>query len=709
MNVKVLFAAVPLMSVASVMAQTGVKMPVGDVETIEVTGRAQQFYLDSNTRVGTKTNANIMEIPLSVQVLTRELMNDQAARDITDMYRSVAGVSEFSYSGVTFRGFRDDGNVFYDGVRGDPFSGFSVPQLFNVERVEVLKGPAASLYGGGEPGGMINYVSRKPSFTNAKQLQLTLGNFNLAGGSIDATGALTDSLAYRFGAFYEAQDSFRYNADSENSELAGGLSYLLGDNTTLTATYDYIVQNLGGNRLRGVPVDDNGNFLVTRRYNANEKGDFQDLEALVLQTNLEHHFSDALYFNGTLRYLTNERRQGYHESREWVDVNGDGVANIDDQTIKREYRSQYRANDELSVTLDFVYDVQFGGVEHQILVGGDAFNVDTDYDYYRARYAADGVANLNIFTLNYGNTDPATYNLKNMNRDGFKRTRAGLYLQDTMALSSQWSLMIGARWDRFDEESKENSGDYTDSKISPRVGLSYFVNAKTTLYTNYSESFNPVDTSDQAEAGVVALSPETGNQIEIGLKQSWLDDAMVTTVAIYQIDKENLVTTNPAFIEGVNDSIEPALLNFGLVESDGLEFTLVGDITNRISITANYAYNDTVVSEGDAGNTFGEGDRFVNAPKHQAGLWGRYALPRIHSSIALGADYVSEQWNFNGQRVKPYVVWDASWRTALENWTLQLNVKNLFDKVYAVSGFSRRNGHFPGKPREIMIEAMYEF
>ena len=127
-----------------------------DVETIEVTGRAQQFYLDSSTRVGTKTESDIMQIPLSVQVLTRQLIADQAARDITDLYRSIAGVSEFSYSGVTFRGFRDDANVFYDGVRGDPFSGFSVPQLFNVERVEVLKGPAAALYGGGEPGGMIN-------------------------------------------------------------------------------------------------------------------------------------------------------------------------------------------------------------------------------------------------------------------------------------------------------------------------------------------------------------------------------------------------------------------------------------------------------------------------------------------------------------------------------------------------------------------------
>ncbi|MGY0594349.1 MAG: TonB-dependent receptor plug domain-containing protein, partial [Paraglaciecola chathamensis] len=130
-----------------------------DIEHLEVTGRAQQFYLDSRTKLGTKTDADLLDIPMSAQVLTAQLISDQAARDITDLYRSIAGVSEYSYSGVTFRGFRDDGNVFYDGVRGDPYSGFSVPDLFNVARVEVLKGPAAALYGGGEPGGMINYVT----------------------------------------------------------------------------------------------------------------------------------------------------------------------------------------------------------------------------------------------------------------------------------------------------------------------------------------------------------------------------------------------------------------------------------------------------------------------------------------------------------------------------------------------------------------------
>ena len=512
-----------------------------NVEKIEVTGRAQQFYLDSNTRVGTKTDADIMEIPLSVQVLTHQLIADQAARDITDLYRSIAGVSEFSYSGVTFRGFRDDANVFYDGVRGDPFSGFSVPQLFNVERVEVLKGPAAALYGGGEPGGMINYVSRQPSFNEEKNITVTGGNFSLLGASTELTGAVTDTMAYRFGAFYEAQDSFRNNADSENIEFAGGALFALGDNTQLTTTYDYIVQNLGGNRLRGVPVDDDGNFLVDPSYNANEKGDYQDLEALVLQANLQHNFNDNFTFNGTLRYLDNERDQAYHESRSWVDVNGDGVADINDETIQREYRKQYRANEELSLTLDFVYDTTLLGLDHQLLFGGDWHNVETQYDYLRARYEADGVGNLNIFDLNYGETDPSTYNLTDLDRDGLKRDRASIYVQDKIAFSPEWALMVGARFDYFDEQSMDTDTEYNDKDITPRAGLIYTPTQETTVYLNYSESFNPVDSSDYEDAGVTPLDPETGNQVELGLKQSWLNGSIMTTVAVYQIEKENLV------------------------------------------------------------------------------------------------------------------------------------------------------------------------
>jgi len=682
------------------------------LEEIVVTGRAADYYLDTRTSVGSKLELDVLELPQSAQVLTAQLIADQAARDITDLYRSIAGVSEFSYSGVTFRGFRDSDNVFYDGVRGDPFSGFSVPQIYNIERVEVLKGPAAALYGRGEPGGMINYVTKKPSFERESELMLTGGNFDLLGGAAEFRGPLSDAIAYRLASFYERQDSFRDNADAENLQLAGGLLFQLAEATSLTTTVEYIEQDLGGNRLRGVLADDNGNFIVDREFNTNEASDFQDLEALVAQAILEHDFSDSVSLSTTLRYLDNERAQRYHEPRGWVDVNGDGEANAADGVIAREFRDQFRANEELSLTVDLTWDFDFGGLEHQFLVGGDYFTVDTEYDYLRARFEADNVLNLNVFQPNYGETDPSSYDLTDLNPDGVESERYGFYIQDYVRLTERWSLMAGLRYNDFEDTDKRSGFAYADDDIAPRAGLIYQPVDNASIYLNYSESFNPAGLGDQADVAEDGrLSPETGTQYELGWKQKWLDGAILTTVALYQITKTDVAQANPADT-GPGDG-NPALLALGEVESQGVELTLVGDLTERLAVTANYAYNDVEVVEGVAGdslrNTFGDGREFANAPEHQLGLWMRYALPGLGSSVAFGADHVSEQTSLSGQKVKPYTVFDASWTTAWQQFDLQLNIRNLLDKEFAVSGFIDRTGHFPGAPREILAQLRYHF
>ncbi|MEM7080071.1 MAG: TonB-dependent receptor [Pseudomonadota bacterium] len=678
-------------------------------EEIVVVGRAQTFYLQSDTRLGAKIDLDVVDLPQSVQILTKQLIIDQAARDITDLYRSIAGVSEFSYSGVTFRGFRDSGNVFYDGVRGDPYSGFSVPQLFNIERVEVLKGPSAALYGSGEPGGMINYVTKKPRFETTRDFAATAGNYSLYGASADATGALAENVAYRVGAFYESQDSFRRNADETNLEVATGVLWRLGDATELTASVNYVEQELGGHRLRGVLADDDGDFIVGRSFNTNESSDFQDLQALVGQLNLKHDFSETLQVSATLRYLDNEREQGYHEPRGWVDANGDGDANQADGTIRREYRDQFRANEETSLTIDVTKDFTFNDMAHTFLAGADYHVVDTEYDYLRARYAADGVVDLNVYDRNYGITNPATYNLTDLNRDGVEVRRYGFYVQDYVRLNEAWAVMLGVRYDDFEDEDKSDGYSFSDDHLSPRLGITFRPAANTTFYLNYSESFKPASLGAQEDVeGDSALDPERGTQWELGWKQQWLEGQLLSTVAVYQIVKEDLALTNP-LDTGPGDG-QPELINLGEVESQGAEFTLVGDLTQNWTMTANYAWNDTEVVEGSSiRNTFGDGSEFVNAPEHQVGLWTRYDFDRLNSSIAFGVDYVSEQRSFNDQMVKAYTTVDASWTTSWERITLQINATNLFDKEYAVSGFLERTGHFPGAPREIVAQLRYQF
>jgi iron complex outermembrane receptor protein len=255
---------------------------VTDLDSVQVIGRAQRLYKADEAAVGTRTDTPLERVPQSVQVLPRELIDDQAARQVTDLYRSISGISYFSYAGVTLRGFRQE-NVLYDGLRGDPYSGFSVPQLFNIERIEVLKGPGGALYGGGDPGGVINYVSKKPKRQREGSVEIQAGNYGFRAASVELTGPLAgnDRLRYRVGAYADDESPFRRNTDAQS--LIGDVAVALdiGETGELTLQYTDVTQNLGGNRLRGVPVDDNGGFLTAIDWNHNEPTDYLDMRAKV--------------------------------------------------------------------------------------------------------------------------------------------------------------------------------------------------------------------------------------------------------------------------------------------------------------------------------------------------------------------------------------------------------------------------------------------
>ncbi|WP_235575814.1 TonB-dependent siderophore receptor [Pseudoalteromonas porphyrae] len=295
---------------------------ITDIEKISVIGRAFSLYRPMDSSFGTRTNTEIEKIPQSIQILPQELINDQAARQITDLYSNIAGVNAFSYSGVTFRGFRQD-EILYDGVKGDPFNGFAVPQLFNIEQIAVLKGPAGAVYGSGNPGGIINYVTKKPKFTDKHSIEFEVGNDDFFSGALESTGTLNDNLdnhAYRVGLYRDSEKPFRNNTSSDNTIVDLGYTWLISGATELTAQYTYIEQELGGARLRGVPADDEGNFLADISWNHNEATDFQNVEAHVYQATLKHEINDIWRTDITARYFDNEEVQNYHEPRGLVDT-----------------------------------------------------------------------------------------------------------------------------------------------------------------------------------------------------------------------------------------------------------------------------------------------------------------------------------------------------------------------------------------------------
>ncbi|MEM9212319.1 MAG: TonB-dependent receptor, partial [Pseudomonadota bacterium] len=611
--------------------------------------------------------------------------------------------SVFSYAGVTARGFRQE-EIFFDGLRGDPYAGFAVPQLFNVEQIDFLKGPSGMLYGPGAPGGLFNYVTKKPTEDFSARLAGVVGTEARYGGSYEVNGALpVDGARGRFGIFYEERDTARANTDSETLIYDAGLGFDLGfADLVLQATrYE---QDLTGNRLRGVITDDDGNFLADRRWNHNEPDDFLDLVSNNFQASLEGDISDSLTWDAAIRYTDSEENQEYHEPRDPIDTDMDGVV---DFIATREFRDQTRAEESISFGANAIWSTSIGSVDNRLLVGVDYFDGEDVFDYDRARGVGDNVQGLSLIDPVYGQSDRTTYTLTTL-ADGelSEQSREGAYILNEATLG-KFVLTGGLRFDRFEDD--DDDVDFDDEKVTPRLGAVYKARPDVSLFAQWSESYEPQNIGDQDSRVGGPFDPTEGEIFEGGVKTSLLGGRVQSTVSIYEITRTNLLQNSGEDADG--DGFDD-LIAFGEVTSQGLEIDLATDITPDWVLTASYAYNDTkVTGDTEEGGTDrirnrvpGNEDRFANAPKHQFGFWTRYQVPAINTAVALGGDYVSEQLTLSGQDVQSYFIFDASVIWESDALDVILRVDNLLDEEYASSGFLERTGSFPGDPRSIFIE-----
>lgn len=678
------------------------------LEHIEVKGRAQTLYRVDSSNLGTRTDTPLDEVPQNIQVLPEALIRDQAARQITDLYRSMSGVSSFSYSGVTFRGFRQD-EILYDGVRGDPFNGFAVPQLFNIDEIQVLKGAAGALYGSMAPGGLINYTTKKPTAVPERVLKLAMGNDSFYSGSVELSGPLTDDATqrYRAGIYKDSEKPFRRNTDVENQILDFGYAIDLTQDTVLTLQYTDVEQDYGGARLRGVVTDAQGNFLADRSWNHNESSDFQRLTAEVYQARLDHQVNTYWSTDVTVRGYQNQELQNYHEPFCSFDTDGDGVVDY----CGRQFRDQNRENDSISVTWNNIVELNSGDINHTLLIGADYLRQDSFFAGRNAQPVESGgvVPGLSLVNPQYGLTSRDNYNLDAVtpNITDTETERKGLYLQDQLTLSERWNVLLGLRWDSFEDTDQRNNTTVSGNDTSWRLGTTYQLTDYARGYLVAASGFVPQTAASQVAEVGGPFEPETSRLYEAGIRFSLLNDAIRLNTALYQITRNNILQADPRGDVG-GDGLDD-LLALGEVRSRGFELDILGDLTDNWVMNLNYAYNDTKVTEDTSGITNAVNGRFANAPKHQIGLWSRYELPVILSSFAVGVDYVGEQISLGGQAVKSYTVFDISWQTEWQSWLVQLNVKNVFDKTYASSGFIARTGHFPGEPRRIYLTTTYQF
>ena len=688
------------------------------IEEILVTGRETKGYKAENLSLQSKFPAPLIDIPQNILVLSRDLLEDQAAVDVSDLYRSISGVSTFSFSGVTFRGFRQD-EVRYDGLLGDPFLGFSVPRTFDTERLEVIKGPSAALFGGGEPGGLINYVTRSPAEEREGYVRGVKGDMGLWGFAAEASGPVTEDgrLRMRLGGSFEDTRTFRFNTNKEDTQIALDTVWLPTDDTQVSLKLDYIEQDFQGARLRGVPVDDNGDFLTTIKFNTNEETDFQNLESGVIAADIAHAVNDAFNIRVAGRVIISEEEQNYHEPR--------GLREQGGRTIMlREFRDQLRDSEQYTALAEASYDFDLGPTGHKFLFGGEWFRLN-DTGVFKTAINEEqaaafflpsnfAVPSLDFLNPDFGNSSPALFDFARIFDRDIEFDRYSFYAQDQITLTDALILTLGGRWERFEEDVEivnntlgsivTSQDSDSDDALTFRGGLTWKVTEDLSTFFLFSEGFTPQSASSQDPSAGGPFPPEEGRLFEGGFKWEPFGDGLLVQVSGYQIKKLNLLVADPT--PGAPTGV---IVPIGEARSRGMDLDIIGQITPDWSASLNYAFNETKILEGADEIRNAVGNEFANAPDHQLGLWSKYEIRPIQSSIAGGMNYVSERISLSGQRIKPYAIFDAAWTTQWEFLTAQVNITNIFDKTFAESGFIARTGHFPGEPRSVRFTLTANF
>lgn len=677
--------------------------------TVDVVASLREYHIDESS-IATRINARLIDIPQSVQVFPNQLIEDRAILEGNELFRNVSGMNQNTYSAMTFRGFTQR-EILFNGTRGNPFgslegdvnnAGFSTSQirLTNIQRVEVLKGPTAALYGSGEAGGLINYVTRKPREVVDAEVQFRGGSFGQKMINGELSGPVSQRLLARGAFYFEDRDGFRNNSGSRNSHGVGNLLFRASTNHRFSVEAELINQNLRGNRLRGVPVDAAGNFLTAIEWTASEPTDTIRMIARVLQLRGEHNLNRGWNIDYTLRYLEYENNDRYHEPR------GLNAATANGRTMRREYRNFFRANDDWSFNFNAGKTAETSGFgRHTLLFGGEHIAQEHQFRSARAReteVSGGTVPAIDLFRPVYGLTDERNYRLSGFTVGTANAKRSGVYGQDQIVVNRYVQLLFSGRLDRYNDRGFSLVPlSYSDNILSGRSGLVIKPTENLSIYGSYATSFIRAPIFAQSPDANGPFGPETGDQVEVGIKSDLLERRLTITGAFFNIRKENILRPDPQL--GPRGTNPNAVFAVGEARSRGLEFNLEGFITRRWYTAFNYALVDTqIISDPTSGLV---GRPLPNAPRHTVGLFSRYNILE-GTGIGLGLEGVSERFEpFAGIRADGYLIADLGLYQDLGTRArLQLQVTNLTNRRYAVSSlFAARVGNFPGQPRAVML------
>lgn len=579
-------------------------------DEIVVTGEGQDGYRVPNASTATRTDTPIRDIPQSIQVVPQEVLRDQQAFRLDDALRNVPGVSpNFGSSSInTFRIRGFEANSYLRDGLPDPIAATgALTELPSIEQVEVLKGPASVLFGFGNPGGTINLVTKAPLRQPFYGIEAAIGNYNSYRGTIELSGPLNRSqtILYRLNTAYSKSDSFVDFVDSSNFSIVPVLQIVIGDRTNLILEGEYSYDR--GSYASGVPVIGsilaNPNGKVSRNANFGEPGEGNTESLLRIGYRLEHEFNDNLRLRSAFRasFLSYEDK-----------VTIPTRLRSDNRTFNRFYREYEIEQSNYFLTNNLIGKFSTGSIQHQLLFGVDL----SRYSFRTPRYVDFAAAPIDIFNPIYrqplGEITTPDY------RELIQTDSLGIYLQNQVTLLDNLKLLLGVRFDSF-EQNYEFFTDNTQtsqsgSAFSPRFGIVYQPIPAISLYASYTTSFAPA-------RGLVffsnfdrPLEPGRGRQFEVGVKAD-LSNRLSTTLALYELTRTNVL---------VDDPNNPGFsIQTGEQQSKGIELSLAGEILPGWNIFAGYAYTDARITKD---TTLAVGNRLNNTPNHSFNLWASYQI-----------------------------------------------------------------------------------
>lgn len=717
------------------------------LQEVEITGRKEVSYQNDVSFIASKTATALKDIPQAVSYVTKEVMQEQQAFRTSEIVKNISGVNQFSgYDDFALRGFRVGDNQLINGLRVT--GGFwNSPMVTNLERVEVIKGPASALFGNTDPGGTINRVTKKPLDESRQAVSFSTGSFQTFRATGDFTGPMNEdkSLLYRLNLAYQGTETFRDLQDKTDILIAPSVSFLPSERTRVN--FDFVYTANFGKLDRGQPIfgAEAGTDLNSTpiSFAIGQANDFHNEKNYYLTSSISHDLTENITLNASyLKYAYEEDLLEHRTSNNYaVDGSGAEISTLMEmQTIRRQKKSY---NDNLTSYLTWNFET--GNVGHKFLAGYDyiqqsvpiggasenangyrnAANTGTIRRYNPAnqsQYLLDAMGNP-VPNVPHFDLENPKYTIGNTS-DYFTTSRPiaptrynahGIYIQDQV-IWNRFQVLLGLRQEfyidylSYNQKAEERVEQHA---LIPRIGLIYSLTPRINLYGTYVEGFQPQGAGIIGDPEIYGgpFDPRISNMIELGAKSEWLNKRLTTNVAIYRIEQNNILVN-------ANDPGNPELLEQrGQELARGIELDMVGSITSSFSVIANYAFNKTEITETDKALLLGRIKE--NAPRHQGGFWAKYLINKgalNNIGLALGGNFVTERnTNFDAdlaledQLMLPsYVVFDAALFYEINKFKVSLNFNNIFDKTHWVGGYSYTR-LYPGTPRSYLLTAAYKF